>query len=42
MLSVTATSGAVVLIIVVAAIGAVMLLMWNPEAGYASRETTWP
>jgi hypothetical protein len=42
MLTVTASSGAVVLMIVVATVGAVMLLLWNPEAGYASRETTWP
>jgi hypothetical protein len=40
MLSVT--SGAVILIIVVAALSAVMLLMWNPETGYTSRDTTWP
>jgi hypothetical protein len=40
MLSVT--SGVVILIIVAAALSAVMLLMWNPETGYASRDTTWP
>jgi hypothetical protein len=42
MLLVTASSSAVVLMIVLATAGAVMLLIWNPEAGYASRETTWP
>jgi hypothetical protein len=36
------TSGVVVLMIAGAAVIAVMLLMWNPEAGYASREITWP
>lgn len=42
MLTLTAASGAMMLLLVAAAVTAVLLLTWNPEAGYASRDTSWP